>query len=210
MPSSDRLEALGIKEIEGPTRSGNAVTLLHHLMTLRVMRHAISMGHPSRILTILKHWIPMFYAAKSYNYAQEMMELLCNLVIDWPDDTAQVMQFAHLEELTNNLFDALGVQSANKRHTKVQQHDDVALMAAHLVYHGVFSFDARIDVKASPLTDLYHQGIIGLHGEKGGFSGHLARFKLRQRRRWILAQAVEDELQEDTSSVEHFLSDVAS
>ncbi|KIY72127.1 hypothetical protein CYLTODRAFT_389379 [Cylindrobasidium torrendii FP15055 ss-10] len=266
MPSCNRLEALGVKEIEGPTRSGNAVILMHHLMTLREMRHAISMGHPSRILTILKHWMPMFYAAKSYNYAQEMMELLCNLIIEWPDDTSRVMQFgmlfngqgrrhhhkeadianeqynktikshihgtnssptslqthapaqAHLEELTDNLFDALGVQSASERHTKVQQHADIALMAAHLVDHRVFLFDARVDVKACPLTDLYRQGMIGLHGEKGGFAGHIARFKLRQRHRdgatrvegsadWeILAQAVEDELQQDNLRVEHVIS----
>ncbi|KZT65123.1 hypothetical protein DAEQUDRAFT_807422 [Daedalea quercina L-15889] len=91
MSSPDRLEADGIKTLQGNTLSGHAVLAMFNLMTLREMRHAIKHGHPSRILRVLKFWTPMFYAGRSYNYANECMELLHNVIHDWPKDTAKVL-----------------------------------------------------------------------------------------------------------------------
>jgi hypothetical protein len=45
LPSLDRL---------GHTKSGHAVLLMHDLMTMREMRHAIKHGHPERIKRMLK------------------------------------------------------------------------------------------------------------------------------------------------------------
>ncbi|KAK7055762.1 hypothetical protein R3P38DRAFT_2498651 [Favolaschia claudopus] len=92
LPSVDRLEADGIKKLRGNTVSGNAVLLTHDLMTLREMRHAIKHGHPSRVRCMLKYWAPMFYAGGSYNYAHETMELLHNIIHDWPTQTAEILE----------------------------------------------------------------------------------------------------------------------
>ncbi|KAF8964882.1 hypothetical protein BDZ97DRAFT_1806411 [Flammula alnicola] len=90
IPSMNRLEADGIKTIAGNTNSGHAVLLMHDLMLLREMRHAIKHGHPTRIHRIVRFWTPMFYAGGSFNYANEFMELLHNMEHDWPSDSAQV------------------------------------------------------------------------------------------------------------------------
>lgn len=42
MSSLDRLVADGIKTVSANTQSGHAVLLMHDLMTLREMRHAIT------------------------------------------------------------------------------------------------------------------------------------------------------------------------
>ena len=95
----DRLEADGIKVIEGETHSGHAILTMHDLMMLREMRHAIKHGHPTRIFRMLKYWTPMFYAGLSYNYANECMEITHNMVHDWPSDSAKIL-FARM--LVNN------------------------------------------------------------------------------------------------------------
>ncbi|KAJ7273913.1 hypothetical protein C8J57DRAFT_1594584 [Mycena rebaudengoi] len=46
MPSVDKLEAEGIKKLLGHTASGHAVLLMHDLMTIREMCHAVKHGHP--------------------------------------------------------------------------------------------------------------------------------------------------------------------
>lgn len=91
MPSIGRLEADGVKVVKGATVSGHTVLLMHDLMSLREMRHAIKHGHPERIRRMLKYWTPMFYAGGGYNYANECMELLHNLEHDWPKDSAKVL-----------------------------------------------------------------------------------------------------------------------
>lgn len=91
IPALDSLEADGVKTVEGQTVSGHAVLLLHSLMTVREMRHAIKHGHPQRIYRMIKFCAPMFYGGSSYNYANESLELLHNLRHDWPEDTAEVL-----------------------------------------------------------------------------------------------------------------------
>ncbi|EDR06303.1 uncharacterized protein LACBIDRAFT_300405 [Laccaria bicolor S238N-H82] len=90
LPSAFRLENLGIKTLKGNTQSGHSILLMHDLMTLREMQHAIKHGHPQRISRMIKYWLPMFYAAGSHNYANECMELLHNVTHDWPKDYASV------------------------------------------------------------------------------------------------------------------------
>ncbi|KAJ6465270.1 hypothetical protein C8R45DRAFT_1173671 [Mycena sanguinolenta] len=92
MPSIDRLEAEGVKTLRGQTPSGHAVLLMHDLMTLREMRHAIKHGHPERMERMLKYWTPMYYAGGGYNYANERMELLPNLNHDWPADISPILR----------------------------------------------------------------------------------------------------------------------
>jgi hypothetical protein len=92
MPSLDRLEADGVKTVPGNTPSGHAVLLMHDLMTLREMRHAIKHGHPERMERMLKYWAPMYYAGGGYNYANELMELLHNLNHDWPADISPILR----------------------------------------------------------------------------------------------------------------------
>ncbi len=100
LPSEDRLEADGVKRIEGPSQSMHAVLLAHDLMTLHEMRDAIKHGHPQRVLRILKFWAPMFYAGGGYNYSHETMELLHNLIHDWPSDSAEVLLASMLVNTT--------------------------------------------------------------------------------------------------------------
>ncbi|KAJ7629163.1 hypothetical protein DFH06DRAFT_1006324, partial [Mycena polygramma] len=91
LPSLDRLEAEDVKTIPGSTQSGNAVLLMHDLMTIREMRHAIKHGHPERMEHMFKYWTPVFYAGGSDNYANESMELLHNLNHDWPEDISPIL-----------------------------------------------------------------------------------------------------------------------
>ena len=59
LPSMDRLEAEGTKTVEGHTESGHAVLLMHDLMTMHEMWHAIKHGlHPNRVKRMLKYWTP--------------------------------------------------------------------------------------------------------------------------------------------------------
>jgi hypothetical protein len=92
MPSLDRLEAEGLKRLPGSTQNGNAVLLMHDLMTVWEMRQSIKFGHPERMQRMLKFWTPMFYAGGSYNYANEGMELLHNLVHDWPSEISNILR----------------------------------------------------------------------------------------------------------------------
>ena len=55
------------------------------------MRDAVRQGHPEQMQRMIKYWSPMFYAGGGYNYANECMELLHNLIHDWPADTAVVL-----------------------------------------------------------------------------------------------------------------------
>ncbi|KAF8225199.1 hypothetical protein L208DRAFT_1119482, partial [Tricholoma matsutake] len=91
LPSVDRLEADGIKTLHGNTVSLHAVLLMHDIMTMHEMQHAVKHGHPERLQCMLKYWTPMFYAGRGYNYSNECMELLHNLIHDWPKDTALIL-----------------------------------------------------------------------------------------------------------------------
>jgi hypothetical protein len=64
---------------------------MHDLMTMCKMRHAIKHGHPERVKRMLKYWTPMFYGGGSYNYSNELMELLHNVEHDWPRESANVV-----------------------------------------------------------------------------------------------------------------------
>jgi len=50
LPSTSRLEMLEKKTLKDSSQSGHAVLLVHDLMTLREMQHAIKHGHPQHIL----------------------------------------------------------------------------------------------------------------------------------------------------------------
>jgi len=50
LPSTSRLEMLEKKTFKDSSQSGHAVLLMHDLMTLREMQHAIKHDHPQRIL----------------------------------------------------------------------------------------------------------------------------------------------------------------
>ncbi|KAJ7156078.1 hypothetical protein C8R43DRAFT_1096270 [Mycena crocata] len=221
LPSVDRLEAEDIKTIPGSTESGNAVLLMHDLMTIREMRHAVKHGHPERMERMIKYWTPMFYAGGSFNYANEGMELLHNLNHDWPADTAiilrggkaatfketdiRVEQFnktikshahganarpgllekitpaiGHIQELTEQIFEDLGVEDENQHHTKISQHKDVALLLDHFCSSKIFDFtqDKRTD---HMMIDLYRTGLHRLAGPNGGHARHLRRHILRSR-----------------------------
>ncbi|KAF6746363.1 hypothetical protein DFP72DRAFT_1152408 [Ephemerocybe angulata] len=90
IPSPDRLEHAGVKSLKGETQNGHAVLLLHDIMTLREMHDSVKRGHPTRVLRMIKYWMPMFYAAGSFNYSNECMEILHNMVHDWPSPYSDV------------------------------------------------------------------------------------------------------------------------
>ncbi|KAJ7888699.1 hypothetical protein B0H14DRAFT_1194117 [Mycena olivaceomarginata] len=128
LPSIDRLEVGGIKKTPGCTESGNAVLLMHDLMTVREIRHAIKHGHPERMQRMLKYWTPMFYAGGSYNYANESMELLHNLEHDWPEETALVLRAGML---MNNKGTAAKFKETDIR---VEQFNKSAIVKSRHLY----------------------------------------------------------------------------
>lgn len=245
LPSVSRLEATSIKTNTGITNSGNAVLLMHDLMTLREMQHAVKHGHPARILRMIKYWMPMFYAAGSYNYSNECMELLHNYIHDWPKNYAQVafngmlvnphgkldgfkpadLGLEHLNDkikershgpnatpemlekitpimgivsaLTGQLFDDIGVDSLNQRHSAVSQHADVRILVDHLQKFKIFDFSVD-KTSQHAMINLYDTGLARLAGKHGGHRKHLARHRLRLRTRHVHsdnidASAIDDE-----------------
>ncbi|KAJ7875502.1 hypothetical protein B0H14DRAFT_2501627 [Mycena olivaceomarginata] len=228
MPSIDRLEAIGVKKIGGNTESGNAVLLMHDLMTVREIRHAIKHGHPERMQRILKYWTPMFYAGGSYNYANESMELLHNLIHDWPADISPILRggmlvnnqgqpakhketdirveqfnkiikshthganarpgllekitpaIGHIQELTEQIYEDLGVGDGDQHHSKVSQHKDVQILLKHFSKSRIFEFPFDKSSKHS-VVDLYRTGLQRLAGHDGGHAKHLRRHILRSR-----------------------------
>ncbi|KAK6984254.1 hypothetical protein R3P38DRAFT_2806622 [Favolaschia claudopus] len=230
IPSVDRLEAEGTKSLLGSTECGNAILLMHDLMTMREMRDAIKFGHPDRVERMLKYWTPIFYAGGSYNYANELMELLHNLIHDWPPETAQIRRagmfmnnqgkrrtfketdirveqfnksikshahgsnarpglleritpaIGHIQELTEKMFDELGVFDADQRHTDVKQHEDVILLLEHFCKADVLDF-SKDKASSHLVVDLFQTGLHRLSGPKGGHAKHLQRHDLRSRQR---------------------------
>ncbi|KAJ6631799.1 hypothetical protein B0H10DRAFT_1770811, partial [Mycena sp. CBHHK59/15] len=230
LPSVGHLEAEGVKTLPGSTESGNTVLLMHDLMTVWEMRHAIKHGHPERMERMLKYWTPMFYAGGSFNYANESMELLDNLYHDWPADISPILcgvmpmnnqgkpakfketdirveQFngtikshahganarpgllekitpaiAHIQELTEQIFDDLGVEDEDQHHAKVRQHKDVDLLLDHLCNSKIFDFSQDI-VSNHSVVDLYRTGLHRLARPDGGHAKHLHCHLLRSRTR---------------------------
>ncbi|KAJ7684985.1 hypothetical protein DFH06DRAFT_1313354 [Mycena polygramma] len=212
LPSVDRLEADNVKTMSGSTQSGNAVLLMHDLMTVREMRHAIKHGHPERMERMLKYWTPMFYAGGGFNYANESMELLHNLNHDWPPDISPILRggmlmnnqvikshahganarpgllekitpaIGHVQELTEQIFEDLGVNDEDQHHAHVQQHKDVILLLQHLCVTKIFDF-AQDKSSDHSVIDLYRTGLHRLAGPDGGHAKHLRRHALRSRTR---------------------------
>ncbi|KAF8172862.1 hypothetical protein K438DRAFT_1772552 [Mycena galopus ATCC 62051] len=91
---------------------------MFHLMTIREIQHAIKHGHPERMQRMIKFWMPMFYTGGSYNYANESMELLCNLIHDWPADVSPILRAGMLMNnwggLTNFKETDIRVEQFNK------------------------------------------------------------------------------------------------
>jgi hypothetical protein len=216
--------------LRAATVSGNAVLLMHDLMTVREIRHAIKHGHPERVQHMLKYWTPMFYAGGSFNYANESMELLHNLIHDWPADISPILRagmfmnnqgkpakfketdirvehfnkdikshtsgvnaqprllekitpaIGHIQELTEKMFQDLGVEDENQYHKKVSQHNDVKLLLEHFCKSDIFNF-ARDKTSNHFVVDLYRIGLHKLAGKDGGHERHLRRHILRSRSR---------------------------
>ncbi|KAJ7191234.1 hypothetical protein GGX14DRAFT_546714 [Mycena pura] len=63
VPSLNRLEAEGVKTLPGSTQNGNALLLVHDLMTVREMHQAIKFGHPERMQRMLS--FGHFYAGSN-------------------------------------------------------------------------------------------------------------------------------------------------
>ncbi|KAJ7802254.1 hypothetical protein B0H14DRAFT_3092260 [Mycena olivaceomarginata] len=226
LPSLDSLEAEEIKTLPGSTQCGNAVLLMHDLMTLREIRHAIKYGHPERMEHMLKYWTPMFYAGGSFNYANESMELLHNLNHDWPPDISPILRggmlinnqgkpgsfketdirveqlnksikshvhgvnaspsllekitpaIGYVQELTEQIFDDLGVNDEDQHHAHVRQHQDVTLLLEHLSRSNIFDF-SQDKTSNHTVIDLYRTGLHRLAGPEGGHAKHLRRHLLR-------------------------------
>ncbi|KAH6886597.1 hypothetical protein BKA70DRAFT_1573928 [Coprinopsis sp. MPI-PUGE-AT-0042] len=94
--STSRLEETGVKTVPGNSVNSNATLLLFNLVLLREMQDSVKRGHPTRITRMLKFWLLTFYASGSYNYANETMELLHNVIHDWPKPFADVALSAML------------------------------------------------------------------------------------------------------------------
>ncbi|KAJ7689904.1 hypothetical protein B0H17DRAFT_1160054 [Mycena rosella] len=211
LPSMDCLEAEEVKKLAGSTESGNAVLLMHDLMT---------------------YWTPMFYAGGSFNYANELMELLHNLNHDWPPDISPILRggkaakfketdirveqfnktlkshahgvnarpgllekitpaIGHVQELTEKVFEDLGVSDEDQHHAKVKQHKYIILLLDHLCKFKIFDF-SQDKVTDHTMVDLYRTGLHRLAGQDGGHAKHLRRHILRSRSRHFNEMPPED------------------
>ncbi|KAJ7642940.1 hypothetical protein B0H17DRAFT_1130126 [Mycena rosella] len=168
--------------------------LMHDLMKVREMRHAIKHGHPEPMERMLKYWTPMSYAGGSYNYANKSMELLHNLNHDWPSDISLILRgglvywkritptIGHIQELTEQIFEDLGVSDEDQHHAKVKQHKEVTLLLDHLCKSKIFDF-THDKLTNHTMVDLYRTGLHRLAGSDGGHAKHLRRHVLRSRTR---------------------------
>ncbi|KAF6754556.1 hypothetical protein DFP72DRAFT_753435, partial [Ephemerocybe angulata] len=228
--SPNRLEAIGSKKIAGNTVTSNAILLFNNIISLMEMQSAIKHGHPGRIMRILKLWLPMFYAAGSYNYANETMELLHNSEHDWPKPYASTAisgmvvnprgrkadckptdirvehlndrvkehtdgsnaspavlekitpAMGHVQEYTDLLFEDLGVERQNQKHSHVSQQRDIQLLFDYFTEQKVFDFTEDKSTSGEFL-DLFTEGMPRLAGPEGGHAKHLLRHQLRLRSR---------------------------
>ncbi|KAG2021112.1 hypothetical protein CC2G_006374 [Coprinopsis cinerea AmutBmut pab1-1] len=233
--SISRLEATKVKVLPGNTTTSNAIILFHHLLLLHEMQSAIKLGHPGRITRMLKFWCPIFYAAGSFNYANETMELLHNLIHDWPKDFATLAThgmlvnprgrdgdwkptdisnehyndhikerahgpnsspellekvtpaMGHIMELTIGLFEELGVEQQNQKHSHVSQSNDIRLLREYLESRHVFKWD-RDTPSTGNFINLFTEGQKRLSGPTGGHAKHLARHTLRHRSRHSIVE----------------------
>lgn len=89
--SIDRLEAAGVKQVEGESVAGHAATTMQLLMQLRELTLGIKLGHRGRFIRCLKYIYPIFYAGGRYNYAAEVGDLLHNITHDWPKESVPML-----------------------------------------------------------------------------------------------------------------------
>ncbi|KAF8998376.1 hypothetical protein BDQ17DRAFT_1391746 [Cyathus striatus] len=228
--SPDCLEGMEVKTLLGGTVNGHTVLLFHDILTLREMHDAVKQGHPTRVLHIIKFWMPMFYAAGCYNYSNECMEMLHNIIHDWPTPYADIafkgmffnpqgwvedfkptdIRVEHLndcikerahvlekivpamgyvQDLTDHIFDEMGVEDLNQIHRHVSQNKDILIILQHLVVYHIFNFS--LDTPSShAVTDLLTHGLNWVAGANGGHRHHLARHTLCLRERHILADGL--------------------
>ncbi|KAI0764478.1 hypothetical protein BC629DRAFT_1293531 [Irpex lacteus] len=245
LPSVESLEQDGTKCLDGDTECAHAVIITHALMTLREMRHAIKHGHPTRMLRMLKFWTPMFYAGGSYNYSNEDMELLHNILGEWPEDAADIilagtpvntsgrdngfkegdLDVEHLNKiikarahganatpnlleritpalgqvrhLTEQVSNDLGLEELKKYHASVRQDKDVQILVKHLVDVSAFCFTTDTPSNHS-MGHMFYDGQQKLGGESGGHAKHLARHKLRLRKRHGISDDDDEQRDVDT------------
>ncbi|KAJ8080878.1 hypothetical protein PM082_017713 [Marasmius tenuissimus] len=98
----------------------------------------------------------------------------------------------HLQELSNNLFEDLGVEALNQRHHRVEQHGDVAKLTRYFISQlSLFRFDEDRETKHK-MVDLFGMGIYRISRPPGGHAKHLIRQKLRLRRRGSLEEDIDE------------------
>ncbi|KAJ7827098.1 hypothetical protein B0H13DRAFT_1736282 [Mycena leptocephala] len=104
----------------------------------------------------------------------------------------------HIQELTEQIFEDLGVNDEDQHHAHVRQRKDVALLLDHLCTSKIFDFSQD---KSSNHTviDLYRIGLHRLAGPDGGHAKHLRRHVLRSRTRHYNEMPPDQEDNPDTS-----------
>lgn len=90
----------------------------------------------------------------------------------------------YVQELTEQIFEDLGVNDEDQHHAHVRQHKDVILLLEHLCKHKIFDF-SQDKVSDHTVVDLYRTGLHRLAGPEGGHAKHLRRHILRSRTRHV-------------------------
>ncbi|KAJ7349600.1 hypothetical protein DFH08DRAFT_665325, partial [Mycena albidolilacea] len=86
----------------------------------------------------------------------------------------------HIQELTEQIYEDLGVGDEDQHHSKVSQHKDVQILLKHFSKSRIFEFPFDKSSKHS-VVDLYRTGLQRLAGHDGGHAKHLRRHILRSR-----------------------------
>ncbi|KAF6743280.1 hypothetical protein DFP72DRAFT_1101243 [Ephemerocybe angulata] len=93
-----------------------------------------------------------------------------------------VPAMGHVQNLTDKIFEEMGIEELNQRHTHVGQEKDIIILVNHLRSFHPFDF-TKDQPSPQAVVNLYHYGLQRLAGSDGGHRRHLARHKLRLRER---------------------------
>ncbi|KAJ7715541.1 hypothetical protein B0H16DRAFT_1255064, partial [Mycena metata] len=80
----------------------------------------------------------------------------------------------HVQHLTEQIFEDLGVNDEDQHHAHVQQHKDVELLLEHLCKSRIFDFNQDKSSNHNDI-DLYCTRLQRLAGPNGGHAKHLRR-----------------------------------
>ncbi|KAJ7667161.1 hypothetical protein B0H17DRAFT_1162454 [Mycena rosella] len=179
LPSIDCLEAEEVKTLPG-------MLLMHDLMTLQRMDfnyaneliellHNLNHDWRSDISPILRNG-----KATTFKETDIRVEQFNKTIKSHAHGANSRPAIGHIQELTEQIFEDLGVSDEDQHHAKVKQHKDIMILLDHLCQFNIFNF-LQYKLTEHTMVDLYRTGLHRLAGPDGEHAKHLRRHVLRSR-----------------------------